>query len=441
MSEEEKNPFKKGKKQDGWPEEVLERLRMIAERTDESLDQVKEGYIKWIKTEYECDEWPSEDEDLLVDWAEAFLLSTRSSTVSSSGGNTVTFVGEFVGVDAKSDDRQKNIVRSRVRRWEENQNDAISSGLVGHYEKEGSVWIINGSNGVTQTEESIEEAPVMGIKVGNDYICLMSKAGRPYPPERMGRYAYFLGNEKRAFVNDGEVSLWRVDLNGDCMNMELRVGAPCSIEVRMPTTDNEAYQDILSTNMNFAETLTYTDDFVSEEVRPLLHPFKFWTDEDFVGEMYVPLDEIAEAYDSRKRSFDAADGRKGVVGPIVFTKGTVSRMNTAGRENEYDEKVMSYSLSLTSMGLQSIHGKGYGAEVTGWISSACHDMTYPFTFEHHDERWDYAEKSTILVCGRIGMSSRDGEMLPNIKVLGIFADHRRSRRGMRGGDTSPQQFE
>ena len=117
-------------------------------------------------------------------------------------------------------------------------------------------------------------------------------------------------------------------------------------------------------------------------------------------------------------------------------------MNTEGRDNEYDEDGRGYSLSLTSMGLQNIHGGGNGSEVMCWVGSACHDMTNPFHFEDvDDELWGYAEKSTVLVYGRIGMSIRDGEQLPNIKVMGVYADNRRSIRRMGGGDTGSGQFD
>ena len=438
---EENNPFKKERKTEEWPAEVVERLSMQAERTGESLEKVQEAFIKHLLKEHSCDDWAAESEDLLIDWAESFIIMDRRSSVSGGGADTTTFVGTFVGVDAKSTDRRQNIVRRRVDMWKQNSNEALGSGQVGHYMKEGDTWVINTTNGVIDTNESVENIPSMGFKAGNDYICLLSRAGRPYPHKSIGRHYYFLGNETNEFVNNGNVALWRVDCTDDNRNHEVRVGVPCKIQVRMPTTELEAFKDILNTNMNFWDTVEYTDDFVDEGVKRYLNPFTYWTNEDFVDEMFVDLESLGEAYEANVRTFEGADGRQGKVGPIVFTKGIVNRMSPEGRESEYDESGRSYSLSLTSSKLQRVNGTGIGSDITVWISGACNDLSHPFHFEEEDgEKWPYAERSPVLVCGRLAMSSRDGQMIPNIKAMGVFASARRSRRGQRGGNTGSEQF-
>ena len=438
---EENNPFKQERKIDDWPAEVVERLSMQAERTGESVEKVTEAFIKHLATTHACDDWAAEGEDLLIDWAESFVIMDRRSSVSGGGADTTTVVGCFVGVDAKSSDRRANVVRKRTKMWQDDSNGALSSGLVGHYMKEGDAWVINTVNGVMETQESVEGVPSMGFRAGNDYICLLSKAGRPYPHRSVGRNYYFLGNEQSAFVNDGTVQLWRVDCTDDNKDRIVKIGLPCRIQVRMPTTTLDAFKDILNTNMNFWSTVEYTDDFVDDGVKKFLEPFLFWKNEEFVDDMYVNLENLSEAYSAGVRTFDAADGRQGKVGPIVFTSGIVDRMSPEGRESEYDESGMSYSLSLTSSKLQRVHGSSSGSDVMVWVSGACNNLSNPFSFEDDDgERWPYAEKSTVLVCGRLAMSSRDGEMIPNIKALGVYASKKRSRHGERGGNTSPNQF-
>ena len=197
---EENNPFKKERKTEEWPAEVVERLSMQAERTGESLEKVQEAFIKHLLKEHSCDDWAAESEDLLIDWAESFIIMDRRSSVSGGGADTTTFVGTFVGVDAKSTDRRQNIVRRRVDMWKQNSNEALGSGQVGHYMKEGDTWVINTTNGVIDTNESVENIPSMGFKAGNDYICLLSKAGRPYPHKSIGRHYYFLGNSQDSFA-------------------------------------------------------------------------------------------------------------------------------------------------------------------------------------------------------------------------------------------------
>ena len=438
---EENNPFKKERKTEDWPAEVIERLSMQAERTGESLEKVQEAFIKHLADTHACDDWGAEDEDLLIDWAESFIIMDRRSSVSGGGADTTTFVGTFVGVDAKSSDRRANIVRRRAQMWTQNSNEAMSSGMVGHYMKEGDSWVINTTNGVIETNESVENIPSMGFKAGDDYICLLSKAGRPYPHKSVGRHYYFLGNEQSIFVNDGSVQLWRVDCTDDNKDHEVKVGMPCRIQVRLPTTTLDAFKDILNTNMNFWNTVEYTDEFVDEGVKKFLNPFLFWTNDEFVGDTFVDLENLSEAYSAGVRTFEGSDGRQGKVGPIVFTKGIVNRMSTEGRESEYDESGMSYSLSLTTAKLQNIHGTGMGSDVTVWVSGACNNLAHPFSFEDDDgERWPYAEKTPVLVCGRLAMSMRDGQEVPNIKGMGVFTSKKRARRGERGGNTGSNQF-
>jgi len=438
---EENNPFKKERKTEDWPAEVIERLSMQAERTGESLEKVQEAFIKHLADTHACDDWGAEDEDLLIDWAESFIIMDRRSSVSGGGADTTTFVGTFVGVDAKSSDRRANIVRRRAQMWTQNSNEAMSGGMVGHYMKEGDSWVINTANGVIETNESVENIPSMGFKAGDDYICLLSKAGRPYPHKSVGRHYYFLGNEQSIFVNDGSVQLWRVDCTDDNKDHEVKVGVPCRIQVRLPTTTLDAFKDILNTNMNFWNSVEYTDEFVDEGVKKFLNPFLFWTNDEFVGDTFVDLENLSEAYSAGVRTFEGSDGRQGRVGPIIFTKGIVNRMSTEGRESEYDESGMSYSLSLTTAKLQNIHGTGMGSDVTVWVSGACNNLAHPFSFEDDDgERWPYAEKTPVLVCGRLAMSMRDGQEVPNIKGMGIFTSKKRARRGERGGNTGSNQF-
>ena len=444
MSEEEsKNPFSKTEeKQKEWPSEVKERFQMQAKRTGEDLQTVIDAYVKHIAAEYGCDDWQKEDADLLIDWSEMLFMEDRKSNVSGGGGETLTFVGEWLGVEDKTADRNGWSVRNATKRWTEDPNEALSSGIVGHYYVEGSVWCISTSDKNIVTEESSEEEPLMGFKVGDDWLCLLSKAGRPYPASRMGRYYRFLGNEKAEFVNKGNIKAWRVDLTGENRNLQIHTGVPVEIQVRLPTSKNEAFQDVLGTNFNFSETMKYTDEWCPKEERGLLNPFKLWTDEELIGDLYTPLHELEETFDAKKRHFTGRDGNDGTIGPDVVVKGRVTRMSTDGRESDWDETGRNFSLSITSKGLEDTHGTGNKSEIPCWVSGACHDLSHPFHFiDVDDELWGFAEKSTILVYGRLKIRVQDGQRLPQLTVWGIYADNKRSRRRVGGGDTDLTQFD
>lgn len=438
----EKNPFKQVKEDEEkvFPDGVRERLEKQAERTNEAFEIVLEAYEAYIKEHYECNDWKEEDDDLLVDWAEQFGTILRSGT-AGAGLNTTSFVGEFLGVHAKTGDRRLGLVGWMKRLYKDDPNAFIANGRGGVYEKEDGKWVINHKDKTIQTDEDASEIPSFGIPVGSEYICFVSRAGNPYPSTLIGRYTYFLGNEQEEVVNNNNILLWRVDLKGEDVNRGVKIGEPCVIKVRKPAENaKEQYQDILDTNEGFIDTINYTDEWLPTDLRPLLHPFRYWVMSDF-SDLFVPLHELRDAYDAGLRTFKTGDG-EGKVGPFVITRGTVNRMSREGRETEWDENGVSYSLMITSSELQSTFGSSNGSNVLCNISSACHDLTHPFTFrDDNEERWEYAEKSTVLVFGRIGMMIRDGTEIPKIAAMGIYTDSRRARPRINGGDTNLGQFD
>ena len=439
MSENPFQTMKNNEKNDErqMPDGVMERLEKQAERTGENLASVKQFFFDYIKTHYDCDDWTEEDDDLLEDWAEQVTTKLRSGTTSTA--NTSTFVGTFVGVHASTGDRRAGLARWLVRQFEQDPDGLISGGRAGHYQAQDGKWVIQSGDSTIETDEVADNPPSMGIRAGSEWLCFVSKAGNPYPPHQTGRYAYFLGNEQEEFVENSNIEMWRVDLQGADVNRAIKIGVPCIINVRVPGENtNENYKDILDTNEGFVDTINYSDDFVDETVRPLLNPFRYWVSDMFT-DMYCPLEELADNYNANVRTFDTADG-KGRAGPIVFTKGQVTRMSTEGREWENDEGGMTYSMALSSSALEDIYAGGPGSEVFCNISSACHDLTHPFSFEQDDEMWQYAEKTTVMVYGRIGMRSRNGTLYPSINVMGVFTEPRRARKRQNGGDTNMGQF-
>jgi len=423
------------------PQGVMERLEKHSERTGDKLDKVKEHYFEFISKEHGCEEWWEEDEDLLIDWAEQCFTQLRRGTVGG-GANTVSFVGCFVGVDPSKRDRRAGMVKRATREYITDKKSAIDSGRVGKYIKNDSdganYWSIKTKKGEIETNEPTDEEPSMAFKVDGDYICLMGMTtGRPMPNSMFGRNYYFVGNEESDFNND--IKLWRVDALGASTDMSVKVGEPCRIKVRPPNDDAaEGFKDVLGTSMGFEDNIVYTDDFVDEKERKFLHPHKFLGTTDFHN-LYVSLEGLHDAYTERSRTFQI-NGEEGRAGPIVITKGTVNRLSTESRESPYDETGRNYVFNISNVALQSIYGQGRKGEVTCWVSGACHDNTSPFVSRKGDEEIEWAEKSTILVIGRIGMSIQDGEEVPKMTVFGVYADPRRIRKRREGGDTNMGQF-
>ena len=86
------------------PLEIMKRFEKHSERTGVDIEEVKRYFFEFIATDYGCDDWSSEDEDLLIDWAEQCFVQLRRGT-AGGGVNTVPYVGCFVGVDDNNRER------------------------------------------------------------------------------------------------------------------------------------------------------------------------------------------------------------------------------------------------------------------------------------------------------------------------------------------------
>ena len=432
MSEEWKNEDEFASAGKTLPDGVLGRIKAQAERTKKSVEETTKQYLDFIKAEWNCDDPYSEDEDLLLDWAESAFVTMRR-TGSGASGSTTSFVGCFVGVADKRADRMEWRRRRAIEDFTNDPAQIIESGRLGVYAEQDGKWQLLTSSDPVLTDQPTNEAPLHGFKADGKWVTFVTTMGqRPYPSVRMGRYLYFLGNEEGEFVNNSNISLWRVDATDDAADAEYQIGRPCRIQVRLPGEKvSENFKDVLGTSMNFLDTIEYTDAFVNEDVRPLLKPTVLWLNGDF-HDMYVPIAELGEAYDTRSRSFEGRDGNTGTAGPLVFTKGTVSRMSSEPRASEYDQEGFNYSLSLS-------HGT-LSDDVTGWISFGSARGGDPFSAGWGEESFPYAERSTVLVFGRIGMRVSDGKARPKLNIFGVYADPRRGRRRADGGDTGLDQF-
>ena len=440
MSEEYEEEYYEEEETTDLPAGVLERIAKHAERLKKPTDEIRTAYLNYIRTVHGCDDWQSEDADLLEDWAEQMVVELRNTGGGGGMAGSVAFVGCFVGVDPARRDRRGGLVKRAKREFTLDPGKAVDNNIAGHYTKSGDTWVLNRAGGTDKTDIPVDEVPPNSFIADGERICLLTKAGKPKAMSMMGRNYYFLGAPEDEFTHDGAIQLWRLDMQGEDADAPVLIGEPCRIQARPPNENApEGFKDVLSTSLGIRDNIQYTDEFVDAEMRPYLKPFRYWTDTELHGN-YTRLEELVEAFEAGSRTF-TINGEQGRSGPVVFVKGTVNRLSSEARDTEYDEDKRSYSLSLTSSALQSIHGSSDASEVMCWIGSACNDLTQPFSARGgEDELIDYAEKSTVLVCGRIAVKRKDGKDIPNLKVMGVFADPRRIRRRQTGGDTGRGQF-
>lgn len=434
MSENENN--ENGNRE--WPEGVVERLTAYAERVGLSLDEVLSEFTSYLTNDFGIDDWSIEDDDRLIDLSEGFFMETRRVR-GGGGGNTVTYVGHFVGYHNKWNDRRQNNRERLSKAYQQNPDAVITAGQVGVYRSVDGKWTLETKNGPVDTGEEVREGqlPTNSFRSGESILAMLVQSpesnnyGKPYPPYDEVRYLYFLGNEQGNF--EDEIRLLRVAAKpGDTVN----IGVPCKFNGRPLREDaNEGWRDIIEVWSDWNEHLQYTDEFVDPELRRELRAERFWVNEDF-HENYVELDELTEAYENGKQQLSNGEGH---FGPIVITKGFVARMSTEPNSAEHDQSGHNFSMDISSMSLQQAYGDER-AEVRCWISGALGELGHPFEFNDGSGWVEYAERSTVLICGRIGLQVRGDKYVPKLNVFGIHAIPNRARRRQSGGDTSLGQF-
>ncbi len=227
------------------PEGVLERLEQYATRTKQDIQKVVADFLEQINKEHGCTDPSQEDEDLLIDWAEQMFIETRN--IGGGGApmaGSVPFVGCFVGVDDKRRDRRSNLVARAKRDFTLDPNNAIGSGMVGHYIKQNgqTQWSLSTNNGTALTEIPVDEVPENSFIADGERICLLAKSGRPKAMSMNGRNYHFLGAPESDFTNDGAIQLWRLDMQGEDADAEVLIGEPCRImhdhQARRPLKDS-----------------------------------------------------------------------------------------------------------------------------------------------------------------------------------------------------------
>ena len=420
-------------------DELKEMLDNYAKRRGVNYEQAKKDLIEYLDKEFNIDNPDTEEDDLLIDLAEGFFIETRRMT---SGANLVTWVGHFVGVNPKVTDRRKNMRTRLAKAYNADSERSLNEGAVGLFTEKNGEWSLTTKQGTTKYEGRMQDGkPADAFESGGDLLAILiankesPRYLQPMPAYSIGRYAYFLGNMEDQIQHS--VQMWRVDLQNEDAEMELQLGRNVSFKAKAPNPNaKEGWADVVNTTKAFADSLVYGDGWVSEELLSITRPERFWVDDDIHNE-FVPLDELMDTYEAKKQKISNGEGE---FGPVVLTKGVVSQMSTEGISSEYDPSGTIYTLDVTSRVLSSQYSDPNLANVRTWVSGALLEVTKPFHYLDGEEYVGYAERSTVLICARIGVSRRDGNVYPKLTAMGVIGVPGRCRRRITGGDTSVEQF-
>lgn len=404
-----------------WPEDVLERLGGYAERLNIKLGEAANQFKDWLKETYEVDNPVSEDPFYLSQWSEQFVIETRN--FSGGGGNlreTETYVGMFIGIEDETRDNRAGMKERALNMFRSNQDRAIDEGVIGILTAKEGVWHINGK----ETKDRVDGSnlPWYGFEHDDLILCLMNTNGdtrKPMAPTSISRTLYFWGAPEKG----GDIQKWRISLSGKSMDEYYNKWEACKIEVIPPKPD----RDTLYTNKNFHETLEYTDSWLPEHLRQAFTPERLLINEQMHDE-YVDINDLVEAHADRK--ITSASGA--TINPIVITKGYVGLLNKEAMNSEYDQTGRSYRMSIFRQNSD---------DVTIWIPGRMADEEHPFEFKNKDGEWqEYAEKTQVIVVGRLRLRPYNDNMQASISALGIYVPRMTARPAGGRGNTSLDQF-
>jgi len=415
-----------------WPDSVAERLQGYADANSINIQDAQQKFVDYLLDKYATDDWRDEDVDFLEEAAEGFVVTRRGGATF----NTENWVGLFVGVDGRARDKRKGVREQAISAFNQDPDKAVAAGLVGRCTKneQTGTWFIGG----TDTTESIDNANPWFL-IPDTKLALLQTAewaknkGEPIRAELWSRYYYFLGNSEDDFGND--VKLWRFDSNE--IDAQPPLYQPCRLKVIPNTNENQNpdFADILRLPRKWVNDIVLTNDFVEDDLKGALAPEKFCVNPQ-VHELYVGLADLLEHYQVNLKEVPGINA----VGPIVLIKGKVTGLFKEGWDTEYDATGKTYNIRVTSWDLQRAFPSGRRSEVNVRVSGILNDSFHAFEYQEGSDWKSYAEKSTILVCGRLGVQVTDDGEVPQIRAFGIHAVPRFVVPAPDGGNTSIDQF-
>jgi len=416
-----------------WPESVSERLQGYADANSVSIDDAQQKFVEFLSDKYAVDNWQDEDEDFLEEAAEGFVVKRRGGSTF----NTENWVGLFVGVDGKARDKRQRVREAALSAYNQDADKAVAAGMVARCRKneDSGTWFIGNDN----TNEPITNDTPWFLIPGTSLALLQNaewakNKGDPIRAELWSRYYYFLGNSEADFGN--AVKLWRFDSN------DIEAAPPfyqsCRLKVIPNTSENQNpdFADILRLPRKWVNDIVLTDDFVEPDVRQQLSPEKFCVN-PVVHESFVGLGDLLEHYQANLKEVPGLNA----IGPIVIVKGKVTSLFKEGWDTEYDDTGKTYNIRITSWDLQRSFPSGLRSEVNIRVSGHLKENCNVFDYRDGDKWQPYAERSTILVCGRLGVQATDDGEIPQIRAFGVHAVPRFVVPAPEGGDTGLGQFD
>jgi hypothetical protein len=418
--------------------DVQDRLKWWSEKHNKTMEQAREEFTAYLLADLGISNPRDEDDEFMIDAAEAFMVERRVMS-STSSANATELVGYFIGVDSKVRDGQERKRAPAVSAALENLNEAISMGLVARAYTENGVWMLEKKDGPVKTEESADEEPWFLFKEHGLSIAILqnnpdwSRYGEAITPYRWQRTYHFFGNEKADFMDSQDTLRITVTSKNPEEWHVPQMFEPCALKVRARSgTPSPGWENVWNA-LPFPAAITYGD-IVEEQYEDAIKPERLLPSADaFVKD----LSTLGEIFDTQSETIA---GFNQPIGPMVFIKAKVSDLRLEPSDYEYDPTGHTYFMRVTSFDLMRTFGEGSRRDIGVGIHGFLGDEAHPFEYATEEGYMPYAIKSTVIIYGRLGVTVKEEGIIPKINAVGIYAVPRLAIPAGKGGDTSVEQY-
>ena len=405
-------------------------LKKIGEMKGWTLDETKQALLDWWKAGFkdafdECNGNLDEADEDYQDWLIGAFQVTQNRKSASSGSKGTEYVGMIVaykGVrDTKEDARQLAVTSAMS-----NLQAVLSSGIRPYNNKEITVpicrayfkddnWVVaNAQDQVVHTEEGREtDIPSWAIAIPNQkfYVCMMNRNNKP-----MDAYSYdaCVGNETDKFLSEGPFSEpITLKCRWDAGMTNLRMNTP--IKFKAEKIDYKDGSGFLLQTGNIEPTygLGWVEDEHLSKVEKIFGPAQY------LSQCVPHLNDLTQIFDYHEQHSFQSSYSDNKIGPTFSFKGTVEYIDYVGREFDWIEGGIQYSMRISS---NSMRREDANSALYLNLSKGLEDHHYAFKVNKNEEWVEYTTGTQVIVVGKTRTYERnDGDIGMNIEAFNIYA--------------------
>jgi hypothetical protein len=411
-------------------------LAKIAETKGWTIEEATTNLIEWWQASFkdafdECNgDLKNADEDY-QDWlVDAFRVKTSRFTGGSGKGDE--YVGMIVadcGIrDTLKDARElvqsaasmnlDALLRDGVKPY---NDKSITVTVCRAYWTEGEWRVVNSKDQVLHTDEQAEnDIPNWAIAVPGQqfYVAMLSRAGKPRTAFQHERSYRVVVNLRKKFLSEGpfpEPILFKTKF--DAAEVNLRMNVPIRFKAeKVDFRDGTGF--LLTTNSIEPDYgLGWIDDEHLDKAEKMFDPAQYLI-------QFVPyLADLNDVYEyHEKNCFTSSWGNE--VGPTFALKGTIEYIDHVGREFEWVEGGVQYSVRLSS---NSMRRDDPNAALYLNVSKHLETAHHAFKVNKNGEWKNYTTGTQVIVVGKSRTYQKDnGDVALNIDAYNIYAIPSRS---------------